>query len=322
MMMFCSMYTTVILAMLRHNAIKNPLSYTVRARQETSGSPGNEIRYIFPVMLGAVVFYSPKFFEFKIIQTFDKCVNSSGINKSEVIDNCTYKDYHINETSIRQNKDFILWYLNIFNHIITILIPFILLVYFNVGIYKGMKKFKRRRPSSRKKSKSKESTTKCLPSNPNDNNEQSIIIFGLVIAFISCHILRVILNVQEMINFEWKFKEIAAGCFGVRFWAMFLIPISEFLLLTNSSANFFIYYFFHKDFRSLLETRYTEMGLFCLKRSPTLTENDDNVTIGVQKSFLNHTSEKKHFQHRTDSDKTCKTEHIEMEDIHHGEELL
>ena len=178
-----------------------------------------------------------------------------------------------------------------------------------------MKKFKRRRPSSRKLSKAKESTTKCLSNNPNENNEQSIIIFALVITFVSCHILRVILNVQEMVNFEWKFKEIAVGCFGVRFWAMILIPVSEFLLLTNSSANFFIYYFFHKDFRSLLTKRFREMKLCCLTQSIRLGENDDNGTI------VNNKSEKRPFRRMTDSEKTCKTENIEMKDIRPDENL-
>ena len=80
--------------------------------------------------------------------------------------------------------------------------------------------------------------------------------------FLLCHLLRVVLNIQESAYFEWKFDQIDMGCPGVRFWAMILVPFSEFMLLANSSANFFIYYLFQNDFRNEIRTKLENKGLF------------------------------------------------------------
>ena len=73
--------------------------------------------------------------------------------------------------------------------------------------------------------------------------------------FILCHFIRAVLNIQELVYFEWKLKEIIKGCAGVKYWAMVLVPFSEFMLLTNSSANFFIYFLFHNEFRHIIQNR-------------------------------------------------------------------
>ena len=282
MMMFCSMYSTIILAFFRHNAIKHPLSFTVRIRQESSASCMNVMNYIFPLVLASVIFYLPKFFEFDIIYSPEACLHFSASNNTQV---CPYKDYFINETLMRRNKRYILWYLNILNHILTIIIPFILLLYFNLGIYKEMKTFIRRRPSSRRKIKDKRSkntsnTSKSMRLEQPDKNEQSAIIFSLILMFLLCHLLRVVLNIQESVYFEWKFDQLDKGCPGVRYWAMMLVPFSEFMLLTNSSANFFIYYLFQNDFRNEIRTKLESKGL-CWKNKLRNQddENEMNTTL-------------------------------------------
>ena len=78
--------------------------------------------------------------------------------------------------------------------------------------------------------------------------------------FLSCHLLRVVLNIQESVYFEWKFAELEKGCAGVKFWAMVLVPFSEFMLLANSSGNFFIYYLFQKDFRNEIRIKLKKKG--------------------------------------------------------------
>ena len=115
-------------------------------------------------------------------------------------------------------------------------------MYFNFGIYLEMKMFKKRQPSSRRKIRDIQIEQKGIKKEEPEKNEQSVIIIYLVFMFILCHFLRAVLNIQELVYFEWKLKEIKKGCAGVKYWAMILVPFSEFMLLTNSSANFFIYF--------------------------------------------------------------------------------
>ena len=116
MVMFCSIYTTVILAMVRNNAVTHPLNYMIRLRRETAGSSWNVVKYIIPVTIMAVLFYIPKFFEFKITDAIEPC---ESFNNSDTNDTCTYKDYFISATILRGDKNYVLWYINILNFITT-----------------------------------------------------------------------------------------------------------------------------------------------------------------------------------------------------------
>ena len=332
MVMFCSMYSTIILAFVRHNAIKNPLSFTVRIRQESSASCLNVINYMFPVVLASVIFYLPKFFEFDITYSPESCLHYGASNNSSTNgQECPYKRYYISETLMRRNKKYILWYLNVLNHIVTIIIPFILLVYFNLSIYKEMKIFIRRRPSSRRKIKNKEATNSSNESKSNkslqpDKNEQSVIILSLVLMFLSCHLLRVVLNIQESVYFEWKFAELEKGCAGVKFWAMILVPFSEFMLLANSSGNFFIYYLFQKDFRNEIRIKLKKKELCTRKQTRHFDGNSEVNTTLVRDSTTKCTRLTKLFSISRsrvvkNDDRTSKLENIEMIEIN-GEAVI
>ena len=308
MVMFCSMYTTVVLAYVRYDAITRPLQYTIRARQQISSPSGSTIKYVTPITVVAVLFYTPKFFEFKVTNRNENCLNSTVMVTSTLANNCSHEDYDINETGLRRDKNYVLWYMNILNIVFTVVVPFTLLVYFYTKIYIGMKHFEKRQPSLRKKIN--QSTNKDMGSISNDSQEKSVIIFSLVLMFLSCHILRVVLNIQELIYFEWSSKDIERGCYGVRFWAMVLVPISEFMLLTNSSANFFIYFCFYEDFRRLVHEKYYQIVLSFPKRSRTI---HTNRTIGNK--ILQEETINSHQSHVV-RDNTFKNENIELVEIH------
>ena len=323
MVMFCSMYSTIVLAFVRHDAIKRPLRFTVRLRQESTGSYFNLMYYIFPVVLASVIFYLPKFFEFDITYSPEACLHYSLSNiNSTSKPECPYKDYVITETWMRQNKSYILWYLNVLNHIITIIVPFILLVYFNVGIYREMKTFIRRRTSSRRRIKNNQPINQAHKTDEPEKNEQSITIFSLILMFLSCHMLRVVLNIQESVYFEWKFKELQKGCAGVRFWAMILVPFSELMLLTNSSANFFIYYLFQNDFRKEIKIKLKKKISCCV----SLNDKDEVTKSRVRDSSSKRTrirkvmssfsrNSAKQSNRFSGNKKAQKAEHIEMVEI-------
>ena len=88
-----------------------------------------------------------------------------------------------------------------------------------------------------------------------DERRQAIVLFGIVIAFFLCHILRIIVNIEEIITYDdWVKTEERANktgqyCGGVQFWTMITTDYSFLLLQINASINFFIYCFFSKQFQ-------------------------------------------------------------------------
>ena len=155
------------------------------------------------------------------------------------INNYTTNSYYIDDSILGRDKGYVFWYLNVVNLFITLLIPFALLVYFNVTIWKKMDGLQKR--STRCKENRKRDINKCHYPRQDDCNEQSLTVVGLIMISISCHTLRGILNAQELFYFDWSAKDIATGYYGVKFWAMTLVPVSEFMLVINSCANFFLY---------------------------------------------------------------------------------
>ena len=312
MVMFCSIYTTVVLAMVRHNAVTRPLDYMIRVRTETFDSPSNVIKYIIPLTIGSIIFYLPKFFEFKITDSNEPCAS---YNNSATNENSTTNEYFISETILRRDKNYVLWYMNIVNFIITAALPFILLVYFNFGIYKEMKRFKTRQPKLHINTKQNRAPSIDITNKPNSGSDQSIIVLCLVILFVCTHILRGILNIREIASFEWILQEHERGCNGVTFWAMLLVPISEFMLLLNSSANFFIYYLFHKDFTSLIKVQRNKSNAFSQLKSRSLSRNRNALKEDAQTPCLQEIYTDINTQ-QGDPEKTPKTENLELVEIH------
>ena len=290
--MFCSIYTTVILSMVKYNSIKNPLNHLVQARIEASASCCSEIKNIIFVTMAATGFYLPKFFEFEMTYSVYPCANETKSINSETMTNCTYFEYFISQRYLRRDKNYILWYMNVFNIIVTVIIPFVLLLYLNIIIHREMKRFRIKRfqrGTMLLANLNKDQPPTNVSANNDlqrDNNEQCKIIFSLVLMFACGHILRAILNVQELIYFDWITKELERGCDGVKLWAMFLVPLSEVMLQTNSGANFFIYYFFHKDFRAILRNQYDKTKQYIATKLHSSEDQEVENNNEVEEPFL------------------------------------
>ena len=86
---------------------------------------------------------------------------------------------------------------------------------------------------------------------------QSLVLFGIVISFFVCHVLRVVLNLEEIIYFEelGRLKEMKLRCTWVQFWTLIAGDLSHFLLQVNSSINFFIYGFLSSQFKKALKEK-------------------------------------------------------------------
>ena len=70
--------------------------------------------------------------------------------------------------------------------------------------------------------------------------------------FVVCHSLRVVLNMEEIVNLDFNKQQRKAGCPGVGFWGALSLPVSGLLLQLNSSTNFFIYCIFDNIFKDIL----------------------------------------------------------------------
>ena len=109
--------------------------------------------------------------------------------------------------------------------------------------------------------------------NQDNDVKRTFIQLSIVIIFVLCHTLRIVLNIDQFINLN-KFKEIQEkGCYQAdRVWFRVVAPISQFLILINSSGNFFIYLFFDPTFRKKLQQVW-----ICIKN---MTQRDDENVDG------------------------------------------
>ena len=176
--------------------------------------------------------------------------------------NCT-TEYSIFPTEIRINNDYILWYINIANLVVTTIVPVVLLTFFNYKIHVGVIERRRKRALM---------ISEAILSNEAEERKsyeirQTFVLFAIVAVFIICHMLRIILNLEEIVNFDFNYEQRNVGCTGVEFWEMLTLPISGVLLQINSSTNFFIYCIYDGIFTDVLKSRVPQRFSSCSYRT-------------------------------------------------------
>ena len=82
----------------------------------------------------------------------------------------------------------------------------------------------------------------------------SFALFAVVICFVICNLLRILLNIDELVIFKMAQASEQNGCLGFQYWSLFAVSISKFLLALNSSGNFFIYCITSSEFRKTFVT--------------------------------------------------------------------
>ena len=82
--------------------------------------------------------------------------------------------------------------------------------------------------------------------------QQTKVCFSVVIIFGLFHVLRMILNIEEILTLESRKIAIDKGCEWLQYWTIIASPVSHLLLQLNSSINVFIYCYFNKLFRNQL----------------------------------------------------------------------
>ena len=161
---------------------------------------------------------------------------------------------------------------NVGTFIITGMIPFLLLVIFNFKIYLSI------RHASKQIESLNIRRSSTFRGNVNVNNQQieekkneilqSMVLFGIFILFFVCHLLRVVLNLEEMIYFdelnklEVMEKQFGIRCIKVQFWTAIASDVSHLLLQVGSSSNFFIYGYLSKKFKAAIKRKIFRCKIF------------------------------------------------------------
>ena len=112
------------------------------------------------------------------------------------------------------------------------------------------------------------------------HRNQTIILFAIVGTFVVCHILRIILSIEEFVIHHTTFISLSNNCkYGHPYWVFISIPISEVLLKLNSSVNFFIYCAFNKSFRGVIHQHF--MCIFKCWRIENCLRNQSRTTTNT-----------------------------------------
>ena len=242
-LMCCSIYTTLALAMERYFKVCKPLS---KMGKRSGGIQENTwkrvVKYILPIVVFATLLYAPKFFELKNTDCKKLCFSMNS-NKT----NCTTK--RIELTELRTDEHYVLWYVNASRFLFDWAIPITSLAYLNIRIYLKLKEYLHRRHI-----RNRSQTTE----RPKDVH-QAIVLFSIVFLFFICHLPRVILNIQEFINLLEKKYRPEINCILIQYWTRIMYPVSNFLLKFNASVNFFIYLAFDPNFRNTVKLNFPSL---------------------------------------------------------------
>ena len=277
--MCCSIYTTVMLALERYNALARPTSgqghrlgnYPQSLKQYFNVHFRRLFKYIGPIIILSVFFNIPKRLELEGSYQ-SRCNDTSNKHFNDTLateifqertnnsNECSKYEYGIALTGLRSNNYYNLWYQNISNLLVTAVIPLISLTYLNVNIYLKFKQYLERQPRATTTSSNVPTAShiqKKFKQREKDMIQQTMILFSVVILFGLFHILRIILNVEEFSSLDNRKNAKQQGCEWLQYWTIIASPVSSLLLQLNSSFNFIIYCFFNKPFREKLITLIT-----------------------------------------------------------------
>ena len=291
----CSMYMTILLALERYNALANPTNNFSNNQKPLGRSEKCNVliylknhrvrlfKYIGPIILLSSIYYAPKYMELYVATRNVMCTvdNEEGgkNNKTIEVDNCT--QHFVSLTDMRKSNEYILWYLNVSNLVATVIIPIFSLIYLNFNIYLKYKQYVKRQPSLNKGIPLNTTIAKEMPHQKCKNREkdvrqQTLILFVIVISFGLSHFLRICLNIDELISLSEARKAVEKSCEWIKWWNVIAAPISHLLLQINCSVNFFIYCLFNQHFKRILVERLRVMCNTILCNRPR-DDNDSHI---------------------------------------------
>lgn len=289
--MCCTIYMTVILSLERYTSI-------VRPQPQGTGQVSwtQVLKFVAPVVLLCTLFKFPSFFELDTETTEGRFNNATnplmvkGPWPRTSSENNTHNTSTISivVTEMRIAELYTVLYINIANITVTGLIPLTLLAFFNFHIYKGIMRFHQRRLAILSRRDHQNPTNNQTGS----DKTQAIVLFAIVLLFLLCHTLRILLNIEDLISHNTKMDEIRKGCFGIRYWVLLAVPVSEILLRLNSSLNFFIYCAFNKSFRGVISANMSKIlnacGVCKCKFGQSMRNNPEHHELQTIQTYDNN----------------------------------
>ena len=250
MLMLASIYMIVLLAYERYKAVSTVTAYEGNVNRIPH--PWLHLmKYVMPVITGSIIFYLPKFWELKLkYSTLEASFNATYTEQQNTSNKSSGPE--IIFTPFRHNRSYVLWYVTIGCTFVTSLLPFLLLVYLNSKVYFGLKQFLVRRRTLIPVRQDK--TTPSTNQRTAPKESHTTVLFLMVSLFFVCNILRLILNISEIINHENERRASENECLGVYYWMLIASVISNFLVYLNSSANLFVYCIANQRLREILMT--------------------------------------------------------------------
>ena len=187
------------------------------------------------------------------------CLNSttdSTTNDSEPI--CEYEE-RVQHTELRTNESYVLWYLNVANKLITMVIPFVSLIFLNFNIFLSLKQHVAK---SQQRRQSREEYVilntvylereRRIERKERNMVQQTLMLFVIVILFLISHTPRIVLNLEEWIYMKNAEDARKINCTWLQYWTLFLTPLSHLLLQINSITSSFLYCILNSLYKEIL----------------------------------------------------------------------
>ncbi|XP_023346429.1 uncharacterized protein LOC111715341 [Eurytemora carolleeae] len=149
---------------------------------------------------------------------------------------------------------------------LTSILPVLLLIYFNIKIYRGIK-YSHIRSGNRAKHEA----------------GLAIILLCIVFVFIICQIPRVILNTQEIVRMEDIIR--CKEEFNPPAWFHCTASLNHLMLVFSASSNFWIYLLLSKRFRGKMKN--LMLRLVCLPEIAEVKISSSGNDVSLQKTIQN-----------------------------------
>ena len=188
------------------------------------------------VLLFAILYNVPKFFESKLAWGVDERTNTTFVRPSH--------------TDLGMNRLFLIIYGNIFYLVFLLILPLLILTVLNIRLIDALKALKRKRAEMQSRQQQQ------------DNNVTFVLII-VVLVFTICQapalVNQILWNVLD---------DDARICGGFQF---FYSRISNTLVIVNSSVNFLIYFLFNTRFRQVLVQNVCKREYKAIRATTTAT---------------------------------------------------
>ena len=247
-MLYSSIFLTLAISVERYHAVTRPIRMHLKLKHKKRANLKIVVTYVIPVLTFSLMFTIPKFFETET--SYDEKTG----------------DYYISATELRTNQDYIIYYIGLARFIVTGIIPFSMILFFNLRTYRTIQSRKKHeltkqgddQPSKTKLHANNTTAEKSLilrthleseETRKASENKLSMIFFAISLLFLVCHSPRFILGFYKVISRrDWVACQ-NAGYVGHPIWALILSWTSHILLALNSSLNSAIYCVFSSKYR-------------------------------------------------------------------------